>query len=181
MHRTDDDGNVAGLFSAGVVGVTPATQVSDVWLNAMQEGIAQFIEAEGIVLSKGNNAQLTLAVVTAIAYREAAHLPALLNSWVDNGGGSLRSAAYFKTQDGHRHLQGSLSDNAGAAVTGSVAFNLPVGYRPAKDVLFPVVKVNIGAGLVASVTVKANGDVQIDWSGGGVIGTLSLDGLNFGP
>lgn len=68
MHRIDAPGFAPGnLFTEGNPALNiPATEVSDDWLNDVQENIAQFIESEGIALIKGNFTQLTAAVNTAI-------------------------------------------------------------------------------------------------------------------
>jgi hypothetical protein len=68
MHRIDAAGATAeNLFTEGnpVLGI-PATEVSDDWLNDMQENVAQAIEAAGIVLEKGIYDQLADAI-TALA------------------------------------------------------------------------------------------------------------------
>lgn len=68
MHRIDAPGATQeNLFTEGnpTLGI-PATQVSDDWLNDVQENIAEVIEAAGIVLDKGNYAQLTSAILALI-------------------------------------------------------------------------------------------------------------------
>jgi len=67
MHRIDAPGNDNFTFTEGnpQLGV-PATQVSDDWLNDVQEEIALFIESQGISLVKGTQTQLTAAILLAI-------------------------------------------------------------------------------------------------------------------
>lgn len=66
MHRIDTVGATGeNLFTEGnpALGI-PATQVSDDWLNDVQENIAEAIEAAGIVLEKGNYNQLADAIIS---------------------------------------------------------------------------------------------------------------------
>lgn len=64
MHRIDGPAAAPGaLFTEGDPNVgTPATVVTDDWLNAVQEEIANVIEGAGAALSKPSNEQLLLAV-----------------------------------------------------------------------------------------------------------------------
>jgi hypothetical protein len=62
MHRVDTDYSVDGSFSDGnqTTGA-PGTRVDAAWLNAVQEEIANVIEAAGLTLAKGTNNQLVAA------------------------------------------------------------------------------------------------------------------------
>lgn len=64
MHRIDAPGATVGkLFTEGNPALSiPATEVSDDWLNDIQEELANFIESQGIALIKGNQIQLTAAL-----------------------------------------------------------------------------------------------------------------------
>lgn len=66
MHRIDGPGaTVDNKFTEGdPITAVPATEVTDDWLNSVQEEIAAVIESAGLTLSKVNNAQL-LAAITA--------------------------------------------------------------------------------------------------------------------
>lgn len=67
MHRIDGEGNIANAFTEGDPGTgTPATQVTEDWLNAVQEEIAGVIEGAGDTLDKPDNAQLYDAINTMI-------------------------------------------------------------------------------------------------------------------
>lgn len=59
MHRIDHPTAENGLFTEGnpTTGL-PATVVTDDWLNSVQEEVANFLEATGIVLNKTNLEQL---------------------------------------------------------------------------------------------------------------------------
>lgn len=68
MHRIDAPGFAPGnLFTEGnpALGV-PATEVSDDWLNDVQEEITTVIEGQGIVLVKGTQTQLQSAIFSMI-------------------------------------------------------------------------------------------------------------------
>jgi hypothetical protein len=64
MHRIDSPGATIGeLFTEGNPSLSiPATEVSDDWLNDVQEELANFIESQGIVLVKGQQDQLEEAI-----------------------------------------------------------------------------------------------------------------------
>jgi len=68
MHRIDAPGFAPGnLFTEGNPALSiPATEVSDDWLNDVQEEMANFIESRGITLVKGTQTQLTTAILDAI-------------------------------------------------------------------------------------------------------------------
>ena len=65
MFRIDSDGaTIDDKFTEGDPSLSiPATVVSDDWLNHVQEEIAQFIEFNGIVLSKLDDTQLIDAML----------------------------------------------------------------------------------------------------------------------
>lgn len=69
MHRIDGPGYAPGnLFTEGnPVTATPATTVTDDWLNAVQEEIAGVIEGAGDTLDKPDNGQLLAAINGLIA------------------------------------------------------------------------------------------------------------------
>lgn len=64
MHRIDSPGAApGGLFTDGDPAIgTPATIVSDDWLNAVQQEICAVVEGAGDSLSKPNNAQVLAAI-----------------------------------------------------------------------------------------------------------------------
>ncbi len=86
MHRIDAPGFAPGnLFTEGNPSLSiPATEVSDNWLNDVQENIAQYIESEGIALIKDDFSQLTAAIAASIGTGGAnTKLDPLLNNTVD--------------------------------------------------------------------------------------------------
>lgn len=63
MHRIDGDANVANMFDEGDPGVPRLpTQITAKWLNAVQEELANVIEATGAVLSDAVSNQLKKAL-----------------------------------------------------------------------------------------------------------------------
>ncbi len=65
MHRVDGPGNDNNKFTSGDPATgTPATIVVPDWLNAVQEEIANVIEAAGIALDKTQDDQLLAAIQT---------------------------------------------------------------------------------------------------------------------
>lgn len=68
MHRIDAPGATVGnLFTEGNPSLSiPATEVSDDWLNDVQEEIANVIEDQGITLVKGTQDQLLTALQTLV-------------------------------------------------------------------------------------------------------------------
>ena len=92
MHRIDSSSaTVDNLFTEGnpVTG-TPATVVTDDWLNDVQENIAAFIESRGIALVKGDYNQLSQAIALS-SY--AGHFYTL------NGSGTWNSPSLNLTTD----------------------------------------------------------------------------------
>jgi hypothetical protein len=96
--------------------------------------------------------------------------PAFKNSWV-NFGSTYGSAGYYKDGFGRVHLSGVIKSGTAA----SVAFTLPVGYRPANDCWFVVPEAS--QLVVAQVDVQADGDVVVTVSTSN--SKVGLDGISF--
>ena len=82
MHRIDAPGaTIDNKFTEGnpSQGI-PATQVSDDWLNDVQEEIANVIEAEGITLVKGTQNQLLAALNTLLGVGGTQYQQSILNN-----------------------------------------------------------------------------------------------------
>lgn len=101
MHRIDGPAAApGGQFTEGDPNVgTPASVVTDDWLNAIQEEISSVIEGTGTALAKPNNAQLLAAIRALI---DAAVPPGKVapfarvtapNSWSIADGGELNRTA----------------------------------------------------------------------------------------
>jgi len=78
--------------------------------------------------------------------------PTLINSWVNKGGGD-KTAVYWKDMMQIVHLEGTIS----SGVIGTVAFNLPVGYRPGANLSYPIVSY----GLFGYITIFSDGRVYV--------------------
>jgi hypothetical protein len=93
-----------------------------------------------------------------------------------NYGAEYDSAAY-RREDGRVHLRGLVTRTDGLPPARSAIGTLPVGYRPAKRMIFAV----NGGPQVARVDVAANG--QIVWFSGntGEKDFTSLDAISFAP
>jgi len=79
--------------------------------------------------------------------------PTLLNSWADFGSG-FANAGYFKDPLGLVHLQGEIIGGS----SGSIAFVLPVGYRPGAFNNYAAVN---GSGVMGYVQIGPTGNVEI--------------------
>ena len=95
--------------------------------------------------------------------------PAFENSWV-NVGGVHNAAAFYKDPYDRVWLKGSIK----TGTTPSVAFTLPVKYRPLSTVTYSSVD---GTGTPsATISIASNGEISI------LAGTntfISLDGISF--
>lgn len=94
--------------------------------------------------------------------------PAFQNNWVTAGSGIL-IPNFFKDNFGIVHLEGMIS--GGTANT--VAFTLPLAYRPSKFLHFPVIK----SGVLGEIDINTDGTVLVvTYSSGNWI---SLDNISF--
>lgn len=98
---------------------------------------------------------------------EQAAAPTLLNSWV-NFGAPYNSAGYYKDPFGIVHMRGMLANG----VMGSTMFNLPIGYRPMAQEVFPAISGNT----IGRIDVAPYGDVIMTF---GANSFISLDGMSF--
>lgn len=93
------------------------------------------------------------------------HTPTLLNSWVDYDTTQWQGARYRKLSNGMVTIQGLVKNGTGPP---SDVFVLPVGYRPAKNLIFATIANNVFGRLDVYPTGSVN------WSSGGTNGFLSL-------
>lgn len=91
-----------------------------------------------------------------------------LNSWANFNGASYSNGRYMKDRLGWICLTGIIQ----GGTTGSVAFNLPAGFRPTKIQSFGGSDYDN-----VSIVIGSNGDVVINYSGSG--NYVSLDGIRF--
>ena len=93
--------------------------------------------------------------------------PALLNGWVNFGGG-YNNAGFYKDRQGIVHLRGLLK----SGTLTLPAFVLPAGYRPVAQEFFATVS-NFAFG---SIYIEPNGNVS-PYNGSNVF--IGLDGITF--
>jgi len=97
MHRIDGAGHVGNMFVTEDTGLSrPPTEVTDTWLNAVQEEISNSIEAAGLVLNGADNTQLAQAIalvapVGTVIYFAASTAP---TGYVKANGASLSTTSY---------------------------------------------------------------------------------------
>jgi microcystin-dependent protein len=121
MHRIDGPAAApGGHFTEGDPNVgTPATVVTDDWCNAVQEELANVVEATGAVLAKPNNAQLLAAIKSLISNAvppgavQGFALAAAPTGWLVADGSTFAASAYPA-------LAAALGTTWGAAPAGQV-------------------------------------------------------------
>lgn len=97
--------------------------------------------------------------------------PAFQNSWTNVSAGTpLR---YRKTPYGKVTIEGVIQDG----VSGTVIFNLPVGFRPANQQSSCQFVSVVGSNIVALFIIQTNGDVVYSYLGGGtaIVASTSCD------
>jgi hypothetical protein len=111
------------------------------------------------------------ATSTSEAYHEvgAAGEPAFENGWTNLNAG-FSTAAFFIDSEGLVHLKGTLT----AAAGGSVAFTLPEGYRPSKNLFLPMAAIGPVAG---NLIINSTGGVVPTCETAGCL--AGIDGLIF--
>lgn len=92
--------------------------------------------------------------------------PTLINSWV-NFGGSSKAAGYWKDRNGTVRLEGMVK----SGTSGTVAFVLPVGFRPSGLLIMPVVSND----LFGFIQIATTGNVTLT----GSTTYVSLEGISF--
>ena len=100
-------------------------------------------------------------------YIEPTNAPTLLNGWVNGSPSNRQTAGYYKDAFGTVYLQGYLS----GGTAGTVAFQLPAGYRPALGV--EIAAASGGSGGRITVTNDGNITIAVFTS------FISLDGITF--
>lgn len=162
MHRIDGPGaTVDQKFTEGdPVTATPATTVTDDWLNAVQEEIAGVIESAGITLSKGANGQLLAAITSKIS----AAIPANVPQGVRGTFSRLRLSA-----TGTNALVSVTADELTVSSTSAV-------YRTLQAVSVSINSAVAGANGLDAGTLSASTwySVWVIWNGTTVAGLLSL-------
>lgn len=98
--------------------------------------------------------------------------PTLLNGWTNYGINNNELAGYSIDNSGVVRLRGLLVP--GTIADGTVLFNLPVGYRPKKQMSFAVTAHSSPNYVVGIVTVVADGRVAVNISGTSWLGINSV-------
>lgn len=88
-----------------------------------------------------------------------------------NVGGSCHTAAVIKTIDNYIEFRGNVKSGA----TGTIAFTLSDGYKPAKEQIIPVA--SVGATAPANIDITSAGNCYINT--GGANTNISLAGVRF--
>jgi len=106
------------------------------------------------------------------------HTSTLLNGWVNYNADYFQSAGYYKDSTGIVHLKGLIKD--GTSSGNAVIFNLPVGYRPNRSLVFSSICCASNGSTFAIVVleINASGDLYF----GSIIPYntwVTLDGLSF--
>lgn len=100
--------------------------------------------------------------------------PTLLNGWVAAAGYDFATAAYYKDSAGIVHLRGFIT--SGGTTSGTVIFNLPLGFCPENTEAFSAVSADTSA-KACSINVDTRGRVT---AGSNVANSwLSLSGISF--
>jgi S-layer homology domain len=99
--------------------------------------------------------------------------PPFQNGW-HNIGSDHSEAGFFKDALGIVHLQGGILTPT--ANSGSTAFTLPQGYRPAKILFLPIA----GSGpIAANLGIAQDGQLTATCAGAPIVCAVGLDGLAF--
>lgn len=150
------NGNAAAMGKSGVDGVTvflPHDGSESMEFIPGPPGSAGRPGDQGLalfMLQDGENNGPDMVMVPQSGQPEAYIAPALLNSWVNFGGG-FSTAGYYKDSVGVVHLTGMIM----SGVLGAAAFTLPPGYCPQNKELIAA----ISNGSTGRLDVMTNGDV----------------------
>jgi hypothetical protein len=96
--------------------------------------------------------------------------PPFENSWTNFGAGRTTAGFYIDTTN-VVHLKGSITGGA----SGTTAFTLPAGYRPAATLLLSVTS---GSGVIVTATLQSDGTLH-PFCSGGCVGSIGLDSISF--
>lgn len=140
--------------------LNPSTGLRDVtqFPSKPTSGAAAREQIQGIIDQVVNQSNSELAGKANIS-QPAWIAPTLLNSWVNFATTYNYATGYFVDNFGFVHIEGRLS----GGTSGTVAFTLPVGYRPTKDFLV-VIATNTNA--FGTAFIKATGDVVLYFASG---------------
>jgi hypothetical protein len=159
------------------VNYSHALNISGVSLKRTKDLIALTTNSEGIVFSGCNEISITNNLEVCDTLKKIARInhtagsttivnPTLLpispwlpitplNTWVAYGGG----IKYRRNSIGQIEL--SFSATAGTIAVGTIIANLPVGYRPLVDTVFPIFDVSALRTNGHTIAINANGDIRV--------------------
>jgi len=133
-------------------------------------GMIGISNSGNIVAKGGGNSYLSLqSVFFPSNYSNWTNL-VLQNSWVVYDAVNYSTPQYTKAPDGLVSIKGLIKN--GTTTGGTVLANLPVGYRPAKRILYSA----ITTGAYSRIDIESNGNISII---SGTNNWLSLDGMTF--
>jgi hypothetical protein len=101
--------------------------------------------------------------------------PTLINSWANYDPAAWAPAGFYKDALGIVHLRGLLK----SGTFPSIAFYLPVGYRPIGNGIFTHLNHNGTAYQFARVDVQTDGGVEIGEGATGTSSWSSIEGITF--
>ncbi len=132
----------------------------------------------GAPVTRQQMAVFLVKAVDAVTQSEAFHIvgtagePPFQNGW-HNFGGGFSTGGFFKDTLGIVHLKGNLT----GAGSGTTAFTLPEGYRPAEALVMPAAG-GVAGPVAANVAVLQDGQLQVTCEGL-VACAIGMDGLAF--
>jgi hypothetical protein len=169
----------AGAFGRVIIGidgtVTPVGSNTTFFLDGIEfdlETVSQFKGPKGDKGDTGGNASFPMDTWHKVG---TAGEPAFQNSWT-NYGAAQQLAQFRKFPDGKVKLSGYIKGGA----TSTVAFTLPVGYRPPDQVAFICYASNGNCLVTVDSALDATpGGVRITQLGGVIATLTSLDNVEF--
>jgi hypothetical protein len=166
-------GSVSAATGQVVIGGQPGiTATTATWIDVIEfdtETVTQFaVGPQGPVGPTGGNATVPMDTWHLV---NAAGEPTFQNSWV-NYGAPYGNARFRKFPDGKVRLAGLIKNGANS----TVAFTLPIGYRPPYTISLP----GITSGDAAMMQIAADGTVMPVNIGSSTVTTaVYLEGLEF--
>ena len=133
-------------------------------------GVAALAQDEYTVVVTGPGASLTAQAMDVWHVIGTTGEPAFQNGWVNFGSG-LGNARFRKGADGRVNIAGSIKTGANS----TVAFTLPVGYRPTSAAYLPI----IVSGGLGYVLVNTDGSCTVSAITGSAVTQTLLDGVEF--
>lgn len=159
------------LFQATVVSYDSATNKVTVTYDGTEMSLSVFMNytyiAGDVVWGiQDGNVKIIIGRVGVPAWNNVS----FLNSWV-NFGGSYANVQYRKEPNGVVRIRGSAKNGS----MGNYVFNLPAGFRPPLNLVFPI----YSNGVFCYLLVLNNGDVFVGATPGSSNAQICLDNVSF--